>query len=91
MASRKKRSRPPADPAADDPAAALPSERDKRAVTVKLDMADRRILGRCRRLLSGPEGDRYPTVSRTLRLALGALYHSLTGHPPAEVNHEQQP
>ena len=89
MGKPRKRSRPPADPEDRDPAGALPSDRGSRSVTVKLDPEERRMLGRCRRLLAGSEGDTYPTTSHTIRLALGALYHSLTGHPPTGASDEK--
>jgi hypothetical protein len=79
----RRRARPWPDGAA-DPAGALPSDRLPRSVTVKLDGEQRLVLGRCRRLLAGPEGESYPSVSRTIRLALSTLYHSLTQHPPTE-------
>lgn len=89
MGKPRKRSRPPADPEDRDPAGSLPSDQGSRSVTVKLDSEDRRVLGRCRRLLAGTEGDTYPTASHTIRLALGALYQSLTGHTPEGDNHAQ--
>lgn len=84
---RRRRSAP--DPREPDGPGTLPSDQLPRSVTVKLDAGDRRVLGRCRRLLAGSEGDTYPTVSRTLRLALRTLFHSLTGHPPEGGNDEK--
>lgn len=82
MARPRRKGRPPAQPGTGDPTGMLPSDRLTKSVTVKLDPEERMLLGRCRRLIAGPEGDAFPTSSHVLRLALGALYHSLTGHPP---------
>jgi hypothetical protein len=60
------------------------SDSEPRSITVKLTGEESRTLARCRQLLAGPEGAHYPSLSRAVRLAIGLLYHSLTGHPPSK-------
>lgn len=90
MVRKRRAGRPPAAPPDGDPPGSLPSDGVTKSVTVKLNGPERKVLGKCRRLLADAEGDDYPSVSHVLRLALGALFHSLTGQVP-ELGPESPP
>ena len=73
MGKRKRPGRKPDPPRDNAPPEGVAAATGPRKISVLLAPEERLLLARCQRILSTPEGERFPTVSETVRAALYAL------------------